>query len=325
MVNTLRPTKLSYTAYNPLTPTGDSPTRSHLTSLSAAFSPSHYRSTHPTPSLTALALANTLSTSLPQPTTPLYNPYANDPSARQLSEPVSAFLARLPPLTTQFSTAGPWIWIASPYTPHRPTSADWASLTAVGEELLSAYTAQKIAIETSMAGRPKGIITRKLTPHRKTLEASLLATAKEKGCTTGKWMLFPPSDDVTTIWRTVAEGTARGELGIAAKVATDDGKGDRVPRLICVYTADFSDRGDVRTVLERLAEMGLVGGRGDSGVERLVYYKCGELRDFFKPGGLWLTIGWKDAYTHLGINSVNEWGLKASLYSSKEAMAWTKD
>jgi len=29
-----------------------------------------------------------------------------------------------------------------------------------------------------------------------------------------------------------------------------------------------------------------------------------------------------DAFTHLGINSSNPWGLKASLYSSKEALGW---
>ena len=260
-------------------PPGDSPTRAHLTSLSASFSPSLYRSTHPTPSLTAVALANIqTASSQPLPTTPLYNPYADDPSARQLSEPVSAFLARLPPLTTQFSNAGPWIWIANPYTPYRPTSADWASFTTAGEELLSAYTAQRLAIETSMAGRPKVIITRKVTPHRRALEAGLLASARDKGCTTGKWMLFPSADDVNTVWRAVAEGTARGELGIAAKVATDEGNGDRVPRLICVYTVDFADKEDVRRVLEQLGERGLVGGRGDWGVERLVYYKCGECR-----------------------------------------------
>ncbi|KAL9122076.1 MAG: hypothetical protein Q9187_001360, partial [Circinaria calcarea] len=189
---------------------------------------------------------------------------------------------------------------------HRPTSCDWASLTARGEALLAAYAAQKLAVETSMVGRPKAVITRKLNAHRKQLEESLLTAARDTGCTAGKWMLFPTEEDVNSVWRAVAEGTARGELGTAAKVATDEGKGDRVPRLICVYTADFGDRVDVRRVLERLLERGLVGGKGDWGLERLVYYKC-------------------DAYTHLGINSVNEWGLKASLYSSKEAMAWTKD
>ena len=127
-----------------------------------------------------------------------------------------------------------------------------------------------------MPGRPKGTITRKLTPLRKTLENDLLAAAKQTGCTTGKRMLFPLPDDVDRIWRLVAEATAKGDLGIAAKVATDEGKGDRVPRLICVYTRDFADKEDVRRVLEELVRMGLVKKKGPTGDDRGLYYKCSE-------------------------------------------------
>jgi len=31
-----------------------------------------------------------------------------------------------------------------------------------------------------------------------------------------------------------------------------------------------------------------------------------------------------DAYTHLGINSGNEWGLKASMYASKDVLEQRK-
>ena len=88
-------------------------------------------------------------------------------------------------------------------------------------------------------------------------------------------MLFPMPEEVDRTWEAVAQGTARGELGIAAKVATDEGGGDRVPRLVCVYTADFADKKDVRRVLEGLVEMGLVKKRGVMGEERGVFYKCG--------------------------------------------------
>lgn len=86
-------------------------------------------------------------------------------------------------------------------------------------------------------------------------------------------MLFPQPADVNRVWGLVAAATAKGELGIAAKVATDGGDGERVSRLVCVYTGDFSDGGDVRRVVEGLVGMGLVG----TGGERGVYYKCGEL------------------------------------------------
>lgn len=153
-----------------------------------------------------------------------------------------------------------------------------------------------------MAGKAKSTIGRKVTPLRKQMETDLYAAAKETGCTSGKWMLFPMAEDVNRIWSLVATAVADGELGQAAKVATDDGSGNGGARLICVYTEDFSDKGDVGRVLRRLDGMGLVEGRGPMGEERGIYYKA-------------------DAFTHLGIDSKNGWGLKASLFSSKEVLA----
>lgn len=115
-------------------------------------------------------------------------------------------------------------------------------------------------------------------------------------------MLFPIAEDVNRIWSLVAAATADGELGHAAKVATDDGSGNQGSRLICIYTEDFSDKEDVKRVLKRLVGMGLVNGKGPMGEERGIYYKA-------------------DAFTHLGIDSKNEWGLKASLFSSKDVLA----
>lgn len=112
-------------------------------------------------------------------------------------------------------------------------------------------------------------------------------------------MLFPSPSRVNHYWSLIAAGTANGELGHAAKVATDDGSGGA--RLICVYTEDSGDRGDVRRVLERLVEMGLVGRNGAMGEGWAVYYKA-------------------DAFTYLDVMSGNVWGLKPSLYSSREVL-----
>lgn len=108
-------------------------------------------------------------------------------------------------------------------------------------------------------------------------------------------MLFPRIDDVPRYWYKVAEATADNRLGIGAKISTglDD---DRKERLICIYTKDFSDMDDIRRVLQTLVDMDLVPDDG-----RGIYYKC-------------------DAYTYLDINSGNEYGLAASLYSSKEML-----
>ncbi|KAL8723700.1 MAG: hypothetical protein Q9181_007220 [Wetmoreana brouardii] len=235
------------------------------------------------------------------PSKPLYNPYEGHISGRQLNESVVDFLKRLPPLTTSVSHQHPWIYIANPHASSRPTDRDTASFKNVAEMLLEDFMKQKDAIEKAMMEKAKGSITKKLTPLRKALEQKLLALAKEYYFTSGKWMLFPSPDDVNRQWAIVAEATVNRELGTAAKVAPDDGKGDRVPRLICVYTKDFSDMEDVRRVLDRLVELGLVNKADQRGI----HYKA-------------------DAFTELGINSGNEWGLKPSLYASKDVLGGGK-
>jgi hypothetical protein len=82
-------------------------------------------------------------------------------------------------------------------------------------------------------------------------------------------MIFCPPEEVNDVWDVVARATANNELGIAAKVGPDDRNGQK-PRLICIYTYDFSDREDVTRVVQKLKNMGLVETRGKG-----IYYKCG--------------------------------------------------
>lgn len=228
----------------------------------------------------------------------------------------------------------------------------------------------------------------------------ILSAAKENGVRTGKWMLFPSEGEVDGVWKVVVEGTVEGKLGVSAKVATRDdigvvgegggtggdggtgggrSRGGGRERLVCVYTEDFDDEGDVLRVLKKLVEMGLAAG----GQARGLYYKCGRsdpfsflffflvylyelytlpVRSFlhiskspppasshthtlihpstlhplshhptFIPAILSThkptneTIQSTDAFTHLGIESSNEWGLKASLYASKDLLAAEKE
>ncbi|KAL8844314.1 MAG: hypothetical protein Q9176_001224 [Flavoplaca citrina] len=282
---------------------GDAEDRARLEERAASFDPTNYWKHHPhlLPVKAAAARAKLDNdASSPPSDGPLYNPYEGMICARQLNEPVENFLKRLPPLTTAVSSLYPWIYIANPHARSRPTDRNQAGFMKVAEELLQAFTAKKNDIETSMAGKAKGSVTRKLTPLRKALENDLYGAAKKKHCTSGKWMLFPYPEDVNPQWAIVAEATVNRELGTAAKVAPDDNKGDRVPRLICVYTKDFSDLDDVKRVLGRLVELGLVKKKG-AGDERGIYYKA-------------------DVFTELGINSENEWGLKASLYASRDLL-----
>lgn len=284
---------------------GDDNLRQSLSELAEAFDPATYWPTHALRIATIAATASAKAAAAAASTTTnaqdLYNPYADLVSCRQLSEPVSAFLARLPPSSTQSTSIGsPWIRIANARSPRRATAEDWAGFTAAGTQLLETFSSKKAELEASMVGKAKGTLTRKLNPLRQKLETDLLAAARERGCTTGKWMLFPPLGDVDSVWGEVATGTAEGELGVAAKVAAREGEGE-VERgegsLVCVYTKDFADSGDVKRVLLALKGMGLLRDEG-----RGIYYKC-------------------DAFTHLGINSGNEWGLKASFHSSKAMLS----
>jgi hypothetical protein len=112
-------------------------------------------------------------------------------------------------------------------------------------------------------------------------------------------MLFPKLEEVTQVWKKVVAGVIDGRLGPTAKVAPDEGKpGDR---LICIYTKDFKDEGDVLRVLQELETMRLL----PSG--RSIYYKS-------------------DAFTYLDLykQTASEYGLQASLYTSYKMMAASK-
>ncbi|MCJ1475207.1 hypothetical protein MMC13_003867 [Lambiella insularis] len=251
---------------------------------------------------TTLALINLSPLTSPKFKT-LYSPHEGSPSGRQLDEPLSHFLTRLPPLTTHESFIGPWIWVSNPDSTFRPTDQNIAGMMARGERILSDFEDQRDKLEKMLAGKARGAISRKINPIREKVRTALLESARKNGCTTGKWMLFPMEEGVNRVWGTIAKATVDGHLGIDAKVATDQGKGLTTPRLICVYTQDFGDKKDLKRVLRKLAELGLLGEKGEWGQDKLLYYK-------------------PDVFTYLGIERDNEWGLKASLFSSKEALSW---
>lgn len=95
-------------------------------------------------------------------------------------------------------------------------------------------------------------------------------------------MIFPSPSEVNEVWSVVAHATANNQLGISSKVAPDDGD-DRSARLICIYTNDFEDMNDVRRVLLKLKDLGLVQK------SKAIYYKCGKFATFLIPGSSKLT------------------------------------
>ncbi|OJI83669.1 hypothetical protein ASPTUDRAFT_55691 [Aspergillus tubingensis CBS 134.48] len=220
------------------------------------------------------------------------------------NEPISSFLARLRPSSTlSTSPTGSWIYTTS-YSYEQP-QADIKKLVAEGTKALHAHEEAIAQVRAEHAKKPKktqtpAALTRELTKHRVALEREIFALAKETNVVSGKWLLFVSAEKVDEVWGVVAEATAKGELGFGAKVATaaadvaaGDG-GSNKTRLICIYTKDYEDRVDVERVLRKMAALELVDLDG-----RPIYYKC-------------------DAYTHLDIKGGNVWGLRASMYSSRD-------
>lgn len=211
-------------------------------------------------------------------------------------ESSAEFLQHLPASSTKADTIGPWIYI---HTPHiERLNDDVAEFKRKGREALSAFENEeaRLRYENDCKGGSAVTLARKVRPLQRELEEHIYTLARETNCITGKWMMFITADRVDRYWSAVAEATINGHLGIAAKVATDDGGAGNKTRLIAVYTRDYEDRQDVKRVLKKLVDLNLVK-RG----ERPIYYK-------------------RDALTYLEIMSNNKFGLKATSCSSADVL-----
>ena len=209
-------------------------------------------------------------------------------------ETVLEFLRRLPVADPATADAGPWLWVRCPRELQDwNRTEDLEAFLDTAAPLLDALLEHRRKVDQQNPGKAVGTITRKMGPYRDQLEIDLLNTATKHSLTSGKWMLFPMSDDLPLVWRLVAEATAAGNLGPVSKVGIWEPTHATKPTVICVYTKDFSDLNDVKRVLSNLNELNIVNKAAK------ISYKC-------------------DAYTHLGIMSDNSFKLRASLYSSEE-------
>lgn len=233
---------------------------------------------------------------------PKHNPFEGQThKARQLSETPLEFSKRLPPSTTIVPDAESWLWVADPAARHKFLDKDHAGLLSEGEALLQGFLAFKQKTEErAQASGTMSTLWKQLRPRETRLAEEIKQVAVKHGVVTGKWMLFPTIESVNESWRHVCEGVVNGKLGPIAKVqaATKDKEKDSktgAQRLVCIYTRDFADEQDVRRVLDGLCDLGLVRKSDD----RPIYYKL-------------------DAYTHLGIEGKNEYGLRNSAFSSND-------
>ncbi|KAI0012389.1 DUF1917-domain-containing protein [Xylariaceae sp. FL0662B] len=246
-------------------------------------------------------------------TSRLHNPYAGVAYAWQLTETVDAFLQRLPPATTDETPSNQWIWICNPYIGRKAKSeadnqkirggedeapeeegADLGTVVEGGMGRL--HLAREFIDACKNSGQNPNFITRECRKAGADAARDILILAKAHRVSCGKWMIFSNVLDVNEVWEIVAKATANNELGIAAKVAPRSNVDRRTERLICVYTADFSDIKDVKRVAQRLKQLGLVQARG-----KPLYYK-------------------PDVYTYLGLSSGNPWEIRASIYDTNSML-----
>ncbi|KAI1759253.1 DUF1917-domain-containing protein [Hypoxylon sp. FL1150] len=239
----------------------------------------------------------------------LHNPYAGIKYAWQLTETIQNFLERVPPATTDQTPDDPWIWVCNPYIKRQKKREASNQLVRGGEDeapeeegadlgsvieggMARLHLASKFISFCKSSGNQPALVTRECRKAGTDAAKDILDLAKAHRVKCGKWMLFCTVLQVNEIWEIVAKATANNELGIAAKVAPRLTTDKRTDRLICVYTADFSDTNDVRRVAQRLKQLRLIQSDG-----RPLYYK-------------------PDVYTYLGIAHGNPWEIRASIYDS---------
>jgi hypothetical protein len=96
----------------------------------------------------------------------------------------------------------------------------------------------------------------------------------------GKWLIFSPPESADGDWHKIKSAVEAGQLSVSAKVATYLNwilSNEGAPRhfVICVYTSDWRDRGDVFNHRNTLRTMGF---------HQELYYKTNEMTRLGKGG-----------------------------------------
>lgn len=199
----------------PYTCPGDEEEIDSLESRQSSFHPSTYWSNRQklTMECPALFPPTQPSASQPSPSSALkqlHNPYEGRiKCAKQLSESPDAFLARLPPSTTDLSPDVPWIYVANPFIPRHqsqvgrgeeeeaPAEAgtQLVGFMQGGRERLELMADFVRTIETKLGkGGVKGAaVTRQVTKEREDAVADVLMLARMLKVRTGKVSYSPTS------------------------------------------------------------------------------------------------------------------------------------
>ena len=139
-----------------------------------------------------------------------------------------------------------------------------------------------------------------LPPHSKTTESIETLVVRHKLPRRGKWIIFPKTwEEGDAAWRAVVTAAAQGRLSSSSpRSACSQLKISSMNPIepgfvLCAYTEDYGDEGDVMAVARELKRVLAHCGLTD----RRLLYKA-------------------DVFTYLGIYSRNEWGIKPTIYST---------
>lgn len=76
----------------------------------------------------------------------------------------------------------------------------------------------------------------------------------------GKWLIFVPLQQIDEVWEKIRLATEQGLLGSSAKVSTarpNPNATNSDTKVICVYTYDWTDEHNVKTIREALRQLGI--------------------------------------------------------------------
>lgn len=100
----------------------------------------------------------------------------------------------------------------------------------------------------------------------------------------GKWLIFVSIADIDAVWKKIKLATENGLLGDSSKASTAriNPNATKIDmRVICVYSYDHGDRGDVMRIRNELRKIGVVNKisyKTDDATRRGLYEKNGNIR-----------------------------------------------
>lgn len=132
----------------------------------------------------------------------------------------------------------------------------------------------------------------KIITQRKPTADDVGTLAKRHRILRGKWIAFPKtSEEADAAWRSMVHAAAEGALTGCSQVKISATNPKEPGYVLCAYTEDYLNEIEVNAAATAL---------------RNVLPKLSDIRLLYKA----------DIYTHFGIYSRNEWGLKPTIYSA---------